>query len=101
MYPEIHEFLYGAITAPTATTFTLDLAKPLPEDGLVGKIASFPSGTAGGQVGQITENIGGVIKTIPTFSPLPEAGDIVEIWPEYTVIEAVNEHINLAIQRIA
>ncbi len=103
LYPRLYEFLYGAVTAPTGTAFTLDSTKVIPDDSLVGRLAYYPSGTAAGQLRIITDNVQstGVCTVSPAYSPAPTAGDVVEIWPDYVDPEAVNDHINLAIDRIS
>lgn len=103
LYPRIYEFLYGAVTAPTGTVFTLDAVKTVPDDALVGRLAYFSSGTAVGQLRIITDNVQstGVVTVSPAYSPVPTAADVVEIWPDYIDVESVNDHINLAIDRIS
>jgi hypothetical protein len=103
LYPRLFDFLYGATSAAAGTTFTLDTAKIVPDDSLVGRLAYFADGTALGQLRVITDNVQstGVVTVSPAFSPAPTAGDTVEIWPDYIDIETVNDHINLAIDRIS
>ncbi len=103
LYPRIYEFLYGAVTAPSGTVFTLDAVKVIPDDALVGRLAYFGAGTAAGQLRIITDNVQatGVVTVSPAYSPAPTAADVVEIWPDYIDVETVNDHINLAIDRIS
>ncbi len=103
LYPRIYEFLYGAVTAPSGTTFTLDSANVLPDNALVGRLAYFGAGTAAGQLRMITGNVQstGVATVSPAYAPAPTAGDVVEIWPDYVDVETVNDHLNLAIDRIS
>jgi hypothetical protein len=96
--------MYGAVSATSGTTFTLDSVKVVPDNALAGRLAYYASGAAAGQMRIITGSVQatGVCTFGPAFSPAPSiSGDIVEIWPDYIDIDAINDHINLAIDRIS
>ena len=104
LYPQLYDFMHGTLEAQTGgTSLTVDGVRSVPDNSMLGKLAHFTNGTASGQSRTITANArsSGVLTVSPAFSPVPTVNDVVEIWPDNISIQTVNDHINLAIDRLS
>jgi hypothetical protein len=92
-------FLKGVIASVGAADITLTRAARFGADHYTGAVASFINGPALGMATYIaaSEPGTGKLTLLPVPAIMPVVGNKVEVWPEETDIEDVNDAINLAI----
>lgn len=93
------KFIYGTTTAQTATTFRMAAAARFPNDTLNGRVVYVVSGTGSGQSATITDSEQGTgqLTVTPAFAVTLDGTSNVEVYPEDSSPEAVNQAINMAI----
>jgi hypothetical protein len=103
LHPHLYDFMYTSLTSIVSTSLVLPQAFTVPDNSLIGKILYFITGDAVGQPRVITANTRstGTVTVASAYSPAPDPGDVLEIWPESIDINTVNDHINLAIDRLS
>lgn len=95
-------FLYGTVLAspePTTTTFALSAAKRYPDDHFNGAVVYSVSGTGSGQSSSTADFAGGsgIFSLAPAVSPAFDDTTVVEVWPEGSSPDEVNDALNRAI----
>jgi hypothetical protein len=104
LFPELDDFGYFIPATAAAGNVTHDSLAIVPDGSLNGAVAMIVQGTGSGQARWIELHTQAT-KTITfgqNFSPAPNNSDsLIEYWPEYVIPDVINEHINLAIQRIS
>lgn len=93
------QFLKGTITATTATSVTVPKAARFGNDHYSASVLYVLDGPALDTTTYIaaSESGTGKLTLLPVPAVMPIVGNSVEVWPEDTTVEDVNDAINLAI----
>lgn len=92
-------FLKGVVASATANSVTITKAARFGADHYTGAVIFFLDGPAIGTLTYVSANESGTGKLTlsPVPATMPVAGNKMEVWPEDTSVEDVNDSINLAI----
>lgn len=92
-------FIKGTVASVGANYITVAKAARFGNDKFTGSVVYFLDGPAAGDITyvQSSEQGTGKLTLLPVPAVMPVVGNKVEVWPEETSIEDVNDAINLAI----